>query len=434
MNISIFGLGYVGSVSVGCLSKLGHKVVGVDVVSEKVDKINNGKSTIIEPKLDDLISTGFRKNKISATSNVNDAIKKTEISILCIGTPPKEDGELNMDYIFDSVRQISHGIKEKKSFHIILVRSTVFPGTCEIIEKIIEEESNLKKNIDFAVISNPEFLREGSAVADYFEPPYTLIGGSNAKAIEKISTLYNDINGEIIVVERKVAEIIKYVNNSFHALKVGFANEIGNICQLLEIDSHKVMDIFCKDTKLNLSSYYLKPAFSYGGSCLPKDLSALKTFSNKKKLKTHIIDSINISNDNQIDRAVELLIKTGKRSFGFMGVSFKSNTDDLRNSPLISVIEKLIEKKYKILIYDNNVSLSQISGENKNYIEKHLPNFSNLFVQKLGALISESEVLVIGNKNKDFAIALDYLNSKIIFDFVRIKTDIVNENYYGINW
>ena len=209
MNISIFGLGYVGSVSVGCLSQLGHKVIGVDVVSEKVDKINNGKSTIIEPKLDDLISTGFRKNKISATSNVNDAIKKTEISILCIGTPPKEDGELNMDYIFDSVRQISHGIKEKKSFHIILVRSTVFPGTCEIIEKIIEEESNLKKNIDFAVISNPEFLREGSAVADYFEPPYTLIGGSNAKAIEKISTLYNDINGEIIVVERKIAEIIK---------------------------------------------------------------------------------------------------------------------------------------------------------------------------------------------------------------------------------
>ena len=435
MKISIFGLGYVGCISVGCLSNNGHQIVGVDIDENKVNCINEGKPTIIEPEIGTLISAGRAKGNISATNNSAEAVKLTEMSIICVGTPSKSDGQLNLEYIFQSIIEIAKGIRDKKSFHTIVIRSTVFPGTCEQAEKLIEHHSSKKKDIDFAVLSNPEFLREGSAVKDYYNPPYTLIGGNNLKAKKKLSQIYSNLEAEIIIVDIKIAEIMKYINNSFHALKVGFANEIGNICKTLNIDSHQVMDIFCKDTKLNISSYYLNPGFAYGGSCLPKDLSALKAYSRDKQLKTPIIDNIDKSNDYQIQRTVDMLISTGKQSFGFLGLAFKAGTDDLRNSPIVSVIEKLIDQGFKVSVYDKNVYLSNLTGANKKYIDIHIPHISKYINNELNVVIQNSDVLVIGNSDPDFVTILENLNDKFVFDLVHmVKEPEKIHNYIGINW
>ena len=420
MKISVFGLGYVGCVSVGCLSNNGHEIVGVDIDENKVNCINEGKPTIVEPEIGALISAGRAMDNISATNNPVEAVKITEMSIICVGTPCKSDGQLNLDYIFQATTQIATAIHEKDSFHLIVIRSTVFPGTCEEAEKLIESKSGKKKDIDFAVISNPEFLREGSAVKDYYSPPYTLIGGRNTEAIKKISQIYSNLDAELIVVDTEIAEIIKYINNTFHALKVGFANEVGNICKSLNIDSHQVMDVFCRDTKLNISPYYLKPGFAYGGSCLPKDLGALQAYSRDIQLKTPIINSIEESNNYQIQRTVDMLIATGKKSFGFLGLSFKAGTDDLRNSPIISVVKKLIDQGFQISLYDKNVNLSNLTGANKKYIGIHIPHISKYINNELNDVVESSDVLVIGNSDPDFAIVLENLIDKYVFDLVHM--------------
>lgn len=435
MKISVFGLGYVGCVSVGCLSNNGHEIVGVDIDENKVNCINEGKPTIVEPDIGALISAGRAMGNISATNNPVEAVKMSEMSIICVGTPCKSDGQLNLDYIFQATTQIATAIHEKDSFHLIVIRSTVFPGTCEEAEKLIESKSGKKKDIDFAVISNPEFLREGSAVKDYYSPPYTLIGGRNSKAIKKISQIYSNLDAELIVVDTEIAEIIKYINNTFHALKVGFANEVGNICKSLNIDSHQVMDVFCRDTKLNISPYYLKPGFAYGGSCLPKDLGALQAYSRDIQLKTPIINSIEESNNFQIQRTVDMLIATGKKSFGFLGLSFKAGTDDLRNSPIISVVKKLIDQGFQISLYDKNVNLSNLTGTNKKYIGIHIPHISKYINNELNDVVESSDVLVIGNSDPDFAIVLENLIDKYVFDLVHmVKEPKKIHNYIGINW
>jgi GDP-mannose 6-dehydrogenase len=435
MKISVFGLGYVGCVSVGCLSNNGHEIVGVDIDENKVNCINEGKPTIVEPEIGALISAGRAMDNISATNNPVEAVKITEMSIICVGTPCKSDGQLNLDYIFQATTQIATAIHEKDSFHLIVIRSTVFPGTCEEAEKLIESKSGKKKDIDFAVISNPEFLREGSAVKDYYSPPYTLIGGRNTEAIKKISQIYSNLDAELIVVDTEIAEIIKYINNTFHALKVGFANEVGNICKSLNIDSHQVMDVFCRDTKLNISPYYLKPGFAYGGSCLPKDLGALQAYSRDIQLKTPIINSIEESNNYQIQRTVDMLIATGKKSFGFLGLSFKAGTDDLRNSPIISVVKKLIDQGFQISLYDKNVNLSNLTGANKKYIGIHIPHISKYINNELNDVVESSDVLVIGNSDPDFAIVLENLIDKYVFDLVHmVKEPKKIHNYIGINW
>ena len=278
MNISVFGLGYVGCVSLACIAKNGFNVIGVDVDKNKINKINNNKATIYEKGLDKLIKDNSKR--INATQDSHEAILNSTVSFICVGTPNKKNGELNMKYIYNVIDSIAPPLKLKKEKHIIVVRSTVYPGTGDMIENYLFKKFNLKKNIDFVVISNPEFLREGTAIYDYFNPPYTLIGSNNNDAIKKIKKLYQNINSEVIIADRKISEIIKYVNNSFHALKVSFANEIGNISKSLDIDSHKLMDIFCKDKILNISNYYFKPGFAYGGSCLPKDLLVFKQLEN----------------------------------------------------------------------------------------------------------------------------------------------------------
>ncbi|GAB2830687.1 Rossmann-fold NAD(P)-binding domain-containing protein [Ferruginibacter profundus] len=436
MNISIFGLGYVGCVSVGCLAKNGHHVIGVDVSQTKVDQINAGKATIIEKDIDHIIADQRAKGNIEATTDSKEAILKTDISIIAVGTPSSDKGHLNLGYIFKVAEIAGLGIKEKKDFHVIAIRSTIMPGTCDKFAAIVEEVSGKKRNVDFAIVDNPEFLREGTAVDDYYNPPLTLIGSDNAAAAEKVASLYRQLPGEVIVTDLKIAEIMKYVNNTFHALKISFGNEVGNICAEMGIDSHKVMEIFCKDKQLNISPYYFKPGFAFGGSCLPKDLKGLQTLAHDLYVNVPVIESINKSNELQINRAVEMIQHTEKKRIGFLGLSFKAGTDDLRNSPAVTVVETLLGKGYEVKIYDKNIYLSNLTGTNKAYIDHHIPHLSKLMVSDINELGKDVDVIVINNKEKEYLEVLEKTpDTTVIVDMVRLPESMrAKKNYKGINW
>lgn len=437
MNISIFGLGYVGSVSLACLSKNGHTIIGVDTNDTKVNFINEGKSPIIEYQLDEIIAEQHSEGNISATSDVIRAVKETDVSFICVGTPSTTQGHLNLDTIFRVSQNIAEGIKEKNSFHVVAIRSTVLPGTNDKVSSIIEDLTGKKRNEQFAVISNPEFLREGSAINDYFNPSYTLLGSSSDKATEILKKVYEKINAPIITTEIEVAEILKYVNNTFHALKITFANEIGNICKKLNIDSHKLMDIFSQDTKLNISPYYLKPGFAYGGSCLPKDLKALSTIAHDHYLKCPIIENIEVSNENHVNIVLNKIIEFNKRSIGFLGLSFKAGTDDLRSSPIVDILEKLLGKGFDIKIFDRNVHLSQLVGANKEFILQKIPYISDFISDNPEEIIDQSEVIVVVNREDEFQKLLSKIpQDKIVFDLINInfegKSGLIN--YVGVAW
>ena len=435
MNISIFGLGYVGCVSLGCLAQNGHIVIGVDVSETKVDLINRGIATIVEKDIDEIIRAQFNSGKIRATKDPKEAVLNTEISIIAVGTPSSVNGHLVLDYIYKVVENIADALKQKNGFHVIAIRSTVLPGTCEKAAKMIEKISGKIYNKDFTVVSNPEFLREGTAVNDYFHPPYTLIGSDSKSGSEKMSQLYNEIDAEIVITSIKEAEIIKYVNNTFHALKVSFANEIGNICKTLGVDSLEVMKIFVKDKQLNISPYYLRPGFAYGGSCLPKDLKALQTLAHDLYLDTPVIQSINKSNDIQIKRAEKIITDCNKNKIGILGLSFKEGTDDLRNSPSVNLIETLIGKGFTIKIYDKSVQYSQLTGRNKDYIDQHIPHLAKLMESDIEQVISISELLVVSTREKEFDEVLRKKKKKKIIDLVGLDKELLNKpNYFGINW
>lgn len=435
MNISIFGLGYVGCVSLGCLAQNGHIVIGVDVSETKVDLINRGIATIVEKDIDEIIRAQFNSGKIRTTKDPKEAVLNTEISIIAVGTPSSVNGHLVLDYIYKVVENIADALKQKNGFHVIAIRSTVLPGTCEKAAKMIEKISGKIYNKDFTVVSNPEFLREGTAVNDYFHPPYTLIGSDSKSGSEKMSQLYNEIDAEIVITSIKEAEIIKYVNNTFHALKVSFANEIGNICKTLGVDSLEVMKIFVKDKQLNISPYYLRPGFAYGGSCLPKDLKALQTLAHDLYLDTPVIQSINKSNDIQIKRAEKIITDCNKNKIGILGLSFKEGTDDLRNSPSVNLIETLIGKGFTIKIYDKSVQYSQLTGRNKDYIDQHIPHLAKLMESDIEQVISISELLVVSTREKEFDEVLRNIHDKKIIDLVGLDKELLNKpNYFGINW
>ena len=427
MNISIFGLGYVGCVSIGCLAKNGHHVIGVDVSQIKVDQINAGKATIIEKDIDHIIADQRAKGNIEATTDSKEAILKTDISIVAVGTPSSDKGHLNLDFIFKVAEIAGLGIKEKNDFHIIAIRSTIMPGTCDKFATIVEEVSGKKRNINFAIVDNPEFLREGTAVEDYYNPPLTLIGSDNNEAAETVASLYRQLPGEVIITDLKIAEIMKYVNNTFHALKISFGNEIGNICSEMGIDSHKVMEIFCKDKQLNISPYYFKPGFAFGGSCLPKDLKGLQTLAHDLYVNVPVIDSINKSNELQISRAVEIIQHTKKKRIGFLGLSFKAGTDDLRNSPAVAVVETLLGKGYSVKIYDKNIHISNLTGTNKVYIDFHIPHLSKLMVSDINDLTKDVDVIVINNKEQEYLDIIENTTGEVtIVDMVRLPESIRN--------
>ncbi len=438
MNISVFGLGYVGCVSSACLAKSGHKVTGVDINRTKVDIINSGKSPVIEKDIEEIINEVVAAGKLIATRNGKEAVKNSEISMICVGTPSNENGSLNLKYVKRVCAEIGAALREKDDYHVVVVRSTMLPGSVE--EEVIpalEKSSGKKAGVDFGVCMNPEFMREGSSVYDYYHPPMIIIGGVDRRSADIVEKIYANIDAQVVRTSLKVAEMTKYVNNTFHGLKVCFANEIGNICKKLGIDSHQVMEIFCRDAKLNLSPYYLKPGFAFGGSCLPKDLRALLYKGQREDLRLPLLGSILESNENQVKTGIDLVKKTKKKKIGIFGFSFKPGTDDLRESPMVELIETLLGKGYKISIYDKNVSIAKIFGANKQYIEKEIPHISSLICSSMEKVLSDSEVLVIGNNSPEFRkIPALMREDQIMIDLARI-VDGKNETkskYEGICW
>lgn len=448
MNISIFGLGYVGCVGAACLAKLGHNVIGVDVNENKVNLMRAGKPTIIEAGIAELCAEAHEAGRMTATTSVEEAVLGSSVSFIVVGTPSSPQGHLNLNYIYAVAKQIGEALKVKKLhmgsdrlaavcslMHIVAIRSTVLPGTNEKVGEIIAEASGLKRGVDFTVVSNPEFLREGTSVEDYFNPPLTLIGTDMPEAEAVFREIYKDIPAEFIATDIRVAEMMKYVNNTYHALKIVFGNEVGNICKELNIDSHKVMEIFCKDKQLNISPYYFKPGFAYGGSCLPKDMKALKTLAHDLYVQVPVIESIFESNEAQKDKAVRLIMAAGHRKVGILGLSFKAGTDDLRCSPIVEVVERLLGKGFEVRIYDKNVKVSELTGTNKDFIMAKIPHLQHFVTDDLRAVCEASDVLVVTNKEKEFASVLAEYPGKTVIDLVRQWKEVDYAGHYeGISW
>ena len=440
MNISIFGLGYVGCVGAACLAKLGHRVVGVDVNENKVRLINEGKPTIIEEGIAELCAEAHEKGLMSATMDVREAVHGTDVSFIVVGTPSSKEGHLNLNYIYKVAEQIGAALSDKPANkdglrHIVAIRSTVLPGTNEKVGEIIAQASGLVRGKDFTIVSNPEFLREGTSVKDYFNPPLTLVGTDMPEAEAVFREIYKGIEAEFICTDIRVAEMMKYVNNTYHALKIVFGNEVGNICKELNIDSHKVMEIFCKDKQLNISPYYFKPGFAYGGSCLPKDMKALKTLAHDHYVEVPVIEAIGESNELQKRRAVQLIMAQGQRKVGILGLSFKSGTDDLRCSPIVDVVESLLGKGFEIRIYDKNVKVSELTGTNKDFIMAKIPHLQHFVTDDLEAVCRESDVLVVTNKEAEFIDVLKKYPQKTIVDLVRQWKEVdYAGRYEGLSW
>jgi len=436
MKITVFGLGYVGCVSAACLADTGHNVIGIDVNATKINLINNGSPTVIEKDLDSLLKKGWGAGRIKATSNYETAVMDSDVSIICVGTPNNKPGHLNLGSIYQVTENIGEALVKNDKYHVIIIRSTVLPGTNEKVGLIIEEQSGKKRGKGFEVVSNPEFLREGSAVEDFYNPPFTVIGTSSERAFEIVKAIYRNVNGPIKRTSIKTAEMIKLVSNSFHALKVTFANEIGNICKQLEIDSSEVMKLFCEDKKLNLSSYYLKPGFAYGGSCLPKDLKALNMIAHDRYVETPVLSAIERSNDRQKQQLVDMIKENGTKKVGILGFSFKPGTDDLRNSPIVEVAEILLGKGYDVAVYDKNVRLSNLIGRNRQYINEKIPHLEKIITDNLDEVINRCELIVVANNEKEFAdLPSRYPDLKII-DLVGIIADHekARGNCQGICW
>jgi GDP-mannose 6-dehydrogenase len=438
MKVSVFGLGYVGSVSAGCFAALGHPVVGVDVSSMKVDLINAGRSPVIESGLDELIARAVADGQLRATTCAEEAVLATDLSLVCVGTPSDLNGNLNLEFVERVCHEIGQALSAKPAYHVVVLRSTMLPGSAEArLVPILEAASGRAAGRDFGVVFNPEFLREGTAVADFHQPPFTLIGQYDERGAALAAELYRRLEAPLLTVPLKVAEMVKYANNAFHAVKVVFANEIGAICKQQGIDSHQVMDIFCRDEKLNLSSYYLRPGFAFGGSCLPKDLRALLYHAHRLDVSAPLLESLLPSNALQVRRAVDLVRQTGRKRVGALGFSFKAGTDDLRESPMVELIETLVGKGFQVRVYDRNVSLARLHGANKAYIEREIPHIASLMCERLDDVLAQSDVIVVGNRAPEFSEVLGRLRpDQVVIDLVRITNDgaRLNGQYQAIGW
>jgi GDP-mannose 6-dehydrogenase len=437
MKISVFGLGYVGAVSAACFAKDGHTVVGVDVNETKVAIINEGRSPIVEAGINELIGEMVQAKRLRAVVDAMEAVKATDVSLICVGTPSNANGSLDLKYVVRVCEEIGAALKRKKAKHTIVVRSTMLPGTlASVVTPTLENSSGKRAGKDFSVCINPEFLREGTSLKDFYAPPFTLIGADDEETAKTVGALYARIDAPVFVTSTRAAEMVKYSCNCFHALKVAFANEIGNICKELKIDSHEVMEIFCQDRKLNLSPYYLKPGFAFGGSCLPKDLRAICYKARELDLETPVLAALLPSNSKQIERAVQMVLQTRRKRVGILGFSFKAGTDDLRESPMVVLIETLIGKGFQLSIYDRDVSLARLFGANKEYIEREIPHISQLMRATLEEVVKESEVLIIGNKSPEFRALEDYKRADtIVIDLVRLFDGRESDaTYQGICW
>lgn len=436
MKISIFGLGYVGAVSAGCLATDGHHVVGVDPNLTKVALINQGVTPIIEKDIGEMIAATVKSGHLRATTDVRDAVLNSDISLICVGTPSQLNGNLDLSHVRKVCEQIGSAIKEKSDFHVVVARSTMLPGSMSsIVIPTLEAASGKKAGVDFGVCNNPEFLREGTAVYDYYHPPKTVIGESDEKAGSMLLELYAKMDAPMVRTNVETAEMVKYTDNTWHAAKVAFANEIGNICKAVGIDGHKVMEIFCQDTKLNLSSYYMKPGFAFGGSCLPKDVRALTYKARSLDLDLPLLNSILPSNEKQVEKGLKMIMDKGARKVGILGFSFKAGTDDLRESPLVDVIEHLLGKGYELKLYDKNVNLAALTGANQDYILNHIPHISKLMVNSMEEVLEFAQTIVIGNGAAEFkTVPANLKPGQSLVDLVRIHPEQSGGQYDGICW
>jgi len=437
MKISIFGLGYVGTVSAGCLANDGHLLIGIDPDSTKVDLINQGKSPVIEEQINELIQKAVADKKLSATTNPNQSTWDTEISIICVGTPSEPNGSLNLDYVRNVCKQIGDMLKNKNDFHVVVCRSTMLPGSVrQVVIPTLEKHSGKRADVDFGICFHPEFLREGSAVYDFNHPPKIVIGQNNSRSGDILADLYRHSDAPLIRTDIETAEMVKYTDNAWHATKVCFANEIGSICKALNIDGQQVMDIFCRDTKLNISSAYLKPGFAFGGSCLPKDLRALTYKAQTLDLKLPVLNAVLPSNKNHIRHGIDAIVAQNNREIGILGFSFKAGTNDLRESPMVEVIEYLLGKGYDIKIYDKNVNLAKLIGANKEYILKTIPHIAKLMVPSIEDILAHARTIVVGNNTNEFKDITGRLgNNQVVVDLVRITDKKSKDSQYeGICW
>jgi GDP-mannose 6-dehydrogenase len=436
MRISIFGIGYVGCVSAACFARAGHDVIGVDVNPTKVEIINSGKSPIVEPGINELIHEVVQEGKLNATTDSRKAVSTSDLSLVCVGTPSKPNGSLNLDHVRKVCEEIGMGVATKNERHTVVIRSTMLPGSVEsVVQPALEQSSGKKAGRDFGLCVNPEFLREGTSLKDFYAPPFTLIGADDEETADMVRSLYSSIDAPVFVTSIKTAEMVKYVCNCFHALKVSFANEIGNICKALELDSHEVMKVFCADTKLNLSSYYLKPGFAFGGSCLPKDLRAVSYKAKELDVETPLLSAISVTNRLQVERALDMVLRTGHKRVGVLGFSFKAGTDDLRESPMVALIETLIGKGLELVIYDRDVSLARLFGSNKEYIEHEIPHIAKLMRSSIDDVLNAANTIVIGNKSEEFRQIESRLRpDQTVIDLVRLFDRASGNGYQGICW
>ncbi|OLE28530.1 MAG: GDP-mannose dehydrogenase [Actinobacteria bacterium 13_1_20CM_3_71_11] len=438
MKISVFGLGYVGSVSAACLAARGHEVVGVDVNPAKVGFIAGGQAPVVEERIGELTAEVVERGALRATTDVAGAIRATEISLICVGTPSAPNGSLSTRYLERVAEEIGTVLAGKDEWHTVVFRSTMLPGTCSgLLIPILEKASGKTAGVDFGVAVNPEFLREGTSVRDFFEPPKTVIGSHDPVSADLVAKLYEGLPGEVFRVSIPVAEMTKYADNSFHGLKAAFANELGAICHALGVDSHAVMDVFLADRKLNVSPAYLRPGFAFGGSCLPKDLRGLVYAARRADVSVPLLSHVLPSNEEHLKRAFELVTASGRRRIGLFGLSFKPGTDDLRESPLVELAERLVGKGYDLRIYDANVTLSRLMGANRDYIEGRLPHLGELLSNSVDDVLAHAEVCVVGCKDPAVLAALDGAGERIIVDLVRLpdaETRRATDGYVGLGW
>jgi GDP-mannose 6-dehydrogenase len=438
MKVSVFGLGYVGSVSAACLAARGHRVVGVDVNPTKVAQIVGGQAPVVEERIGELTAEAVRSGRLRATTDVAAAIRDTEISLICVGTPSAPNGSLSTTYLERVAEEIGAVLAGTPRWHTVVFRSTMLPGTCTgMLIPMLEKASGKSAGIDFGVAVNPEFLREGSSVRDFFQPPKTVIGVLDPASADLVAALYDGLPGEVFRVPIAVAEMAKYADNAFHGLKIAFANELGAICRTFGVDSHRMMDVFLADRKLNISPAYLRPAFAFGGSCLPKDLRGLVYAARRADLSVPLLSHVLPSNEEHLRRAFDLVTVGGQRRIGLFGLSFKPGTDDLRESPLVELAERLLGKGYDLRIYDANVALSRLVGANREYVESRLPHLGDLLCDSVEEVLSHAEVCVVGCADPAVLAALSRAGDRKIVDLVRLpdaQARRADPGYVGLGW
>ena len=434
----MFGLGYVGCVSAACLARDGHSVIGIDVSAQKVAAVAGGRSPLIEPGLEDLVQRMVEAGRLSAHGDSRAAVLASEISLICVGTPSNGNGSLNLHYILNVCQQIGAALAAHDGYHVVVVRSTVLPGTVEeLLIPIIERESGRKAGTDFGVCMNPEFLREGSALKDYYEPSHVLVGQLDEKSGDRVECLYRSVPAQVRRTSIRAAEMLKYVNNAFHAVKIVFANEIGALCKAHGIDGQAVMDIFCEDRRLNVSPAYLKPGFAFGGSCLPKDLRALAYRAKDRDVECPMLSAALYSNQKQIERGIRMIEGTGRRNVGVLGLSFKAGTDDVRESPVVAMVETLVGRGYRVCVYDDNVDPNRLFGANRTFLERELPHIASLMRPSIADVTAESQVIVVTNNSPAFQrVGFTLTDEQILIDLAgTARTDgSCKGAYAGISW